>query len=108
MLEIPEVTDGEIAFGTAKALPVYDSLPEEFQRHNGTKWNELVSAMFFCGLREIDATPKEGVDEEKAWRAIRAHLGSWEPKHEHKEAGVAYMMSQWFEDDITWKAGKLK
>ena len=29
--------------------------------------------------------------------AIAAILASFEPKHEHKEAGAAYLLSQWFE-----------
>jgi len=42
-------------------------------------------------------TPKDGVDVKKAMRALKAALGSFEPKHEHKMAAVGYMLSQWFD-----------
>jgi hypothetical protein len=47
---------------------------------------------------------REGVDAKAAWRHCAALLRSFEPKHEHKEAGVAYLMSQYFES-ATWEGG---
>jgi hypothetical protein len=47
--------------------------------------------------------PREGVDPEKAFRAIKATLGSFAPKHQHKEAAVAYMLSCWFAKVEDWK-----
>ena len=41
---------------------------------------------------------KDGVDNKKAMAAISAILRSFDPKHEHKEAGVAYLFSEWFEE----------
>ena len=49
--------------------------------------------------------PKEGVDTKKALRHVKAVLGSWEPKHEHKEAGVAFLLNEWF-DDVTYETTK--
>lgn len=31
---------------------------------------------------------------------------SFEPKHEHKEAGVAYLASRWLDDKSTWQIAK--
>jgi len=37
---------------------------------------------------------KEGFTPEMLNRAVRSHLQSYGPKHEHKIAGVGYMMSR--------------
>lgn len=94
------VDDIEMAFGgeVNKLLPPYEAIPEQFKRFQGTKWNRLFSAWFFRGLESYCLLPKEGIDESAALRHIRAVMASWEPKHEHKEAGVAYLFSLWFED----------
>lgn len=86
-----------IALGTTKLLPTISQIPQEFKdRH--TKWNKLFSDWFYNGLSELTVIPKENIDKNKALAVISAHMRSWEPKHEHKEAGVAYMMSLLFED----------
>lgn len=86
-------------------MPDYKDIPEEFKRGR-TKWNELVSTWFFRGLKNAQYKPKEGIDQKKALRHLKCIMGSWEPKHEHKEAAVAYLLSQWFED-ITYEPGDL-
>jgi hypothetical protein len=40
---------------------------------------------------------KEGIDRSVAMRHLKCIMSSWEPQHEHKTAGVAYLMSLWFE-----------
>lgn len=81
-------------------LPPYEEIPEEFKRTK-TKWNHVVCEWFFKGLpKGTKFVPKEGIDRERALRHIQTCLGSFEPKHEHKEAGVAYLMSLWFEDIV--------
>lgn len=97
----PAEVDGvSLAFGgdMADLLPSRDEIPEEFWRWKGTRWNRVVSDWFFSGLRGAKWTPRDGIDEQAALRHIRAVLASWEPKHEHKEAGVAYLLSLWFND----------
>ena len=96
---IPEFDRIDIAFGNAKHLPPYDDIPEEFKRRSHP-CAEFVSRWFFRGLTDSDLarlTPRDGVDRDKAMRAIGAALRSFEPKHEHKEAGCAYLLDQWFE-----------
>lgn len=99
-----DITDAEMAFGTTKLLVTRAELPED---RDTSKWNKLFSDMFFCGLTELDITPKEGVDINAALKCVKAHMGSWEPKHEDKEDGVAFMMSVLFED-ATWTAGQME
>ena len=95
--EVPEVTDAEIAYGTTKALPPYDSLPKDY-RDERKPSSAAIQRIFFNGgnLADYGFTLKEGLDSAKVHRAIRAHLTSWAPKHEHKIAGVAYLIDQWF------------
>lgn len=99
VLEIPELSDEQVVFPTTVPLPAWDDIPEVFKRHNETPFNKIVSTLFFNGgkFSDFGLTPKEGVDLRKATRAIKACLGSFEPKHEHKEAGVAFMISEWFD-----------
>lgn len=96
-IAIPEITKLDVAFGTTQGLPAYASIPDEFKRGR-TKWNELFSAWFFSGLTGLRVAPSPGVDRDKAIAHIRALMASFEPSHEHKEAGVAFLMSQYFAD----------
>jgi hypothetical protein len=100
---IPEVTDVNIAFaGVDKYLPEWKEIPEEFKKHSGTMWNKLFSDWFFCGLEELKLNVKEGVDNKKSIRLIMALMRSFSSSHEHKEAGVAYLMSLFYKEDSTW------
>lgn len=98
-----DVDDVMLAFPAhvvGKYLPEYEDIPEEFKRGR-TKWNDVMSQWFFKGLPgETEFIPKKDIDGSKALRHLKACLGSYEPSHEHKEAGVAYLMSLWFEDII--------
>jgi len=42
----------------------------------------------------LTVNPK--IDSQLAWRHIMTCLKSFEPKHEHKMAGVGYLLSLWF------------
>jgi len=78
-------------------LPPYSQIPEEYKDY-GNKWSKFVSGWFFNGLGK-DCMPraKDGVDASLAILNIQACLADWQPKHEHKIAGAAYLASQWFE-----------
>lgn len=99
------VTGLAVAFGAnreeiAKLLPKYTTLPAEYQNYHGnTAWQKVVTHWFFCGLASTDIfVPKPGIDQRMALRHISAIMRSFEPKHEHKEAGCAYLCSLWFEN----------
>jgi hypothetical protein len=96
----PQVINGvDSVFGgdMKKLLPPMNDIPEEFQRAR-TEWNKLVSQWFFKGLKSFDCEPKEGIDKAAAMKHVGAILRSWEPSHEHKEAGCAYLLSIWFKE----------
>ena len=98
-ITVQNVSGLEMTFGgdMKKLLPAMSDIPREFQMGH-TKWNDLVSTWLFYGLKNCEWKPKEGIDTQQALRHIKAIMGSWEPKHEHKEAGCAYLLSEWFED----------
>ena len=108
MLPIPEVSDIDIAFGASALnwMPKREDIPEEFKFMRGkSEWNEIAAAWFFKGLPStVEFVPKEGVDSQKALRVIQATLGSFAPKHEHKEEAVAYMLASWFKKVKGWKS----
>lgn len=107
MFQAVDVSDLELAFGgdMSKLMPPYVDIPAQFKKPRGTKWNELASDWFFSGVKNLQLTPREGVDKQKALRHIAAILRSFQPKHEHKEASVAYLLEQWFSDG-TWERAK--
>ncbi len=80
-----------------KLLPQYDDIPEEFRRNRGTEWNVFVRDWFFAGWPEDRLLyTRPDVDAEAAFRHLYTIMRSFEPKHEHKEAGVAWLMSRWY------------
>lgn len=94
------VSDLDMAFGgrMQDLLPPWASIPADFKQHDGTQFNRVVSEWFFRGLpQETEFHPRDGIDLRAALRHVGAVLRSWEPKHEHKEAGAAYLLSLWFE-----------
>lgn len=103
MLPIKVVDDVTLAFPAnvvrSGLLPAMEIIPEEFKRNRPNEWATLFSQLFYTGGvagKDLYLYPKAGVDHRAAWRQVRACMGSYEPKHEHKEAGVAFMLSEWF------------
>ena len=97
MIPIPEMKGVDVAFGNIDHLPLMKDIPKEFI-HGNTKWNKVQRDWFFKGITTDKLIPKEGVDLNKAVKALAAIQCSFAPSHEHKEAGVAYLMSEWFID----------
>lgn len=60
-------------------------------------WDRFAARWFYEGADTGSLVAKPGVDKTDALRHLQACLRSYEPKHEHKMEGVAYMMSLWFE-----------
>lgn len=104
-IEPQEIDRVRMAFpaSVADLMPAWDDIPEEFRRLNARPWSDITSEWFFRGLPgNVEFYPTDGIDPAKAIRHLKAILGSFEPKHEHKEAAVAYLMSQWFEKVENW------
>jgi hypothetical protein len=81
-------------------LPPWDEIPDEFRtkwHYDNHPWCGLVNKWFGAGLSGDEVTAKDGIDRNVAIRHLKACMGSFEPKHEHKIAGVAWLMSRWFD-----------
>jgi|GEM_PF-1455613 hypothetical protein len=93
-----EATMLDVAFGSGvigKFLPPMEEIPKAY--HRGSRPGcEVGSRIFFSGAKQFRAEPREGVDAVKAMQQIRACLGSFDPQHEHKTAGVGYLFELFF------------
>src|SRR5690606_16382260 len=96
---IPDISTADTIFGSTKYLPKMSDIPEEFKHGSEVSniWLKAQSDWFFGGIKENQLKPKPGVNKSKALRVLQAIQVSFEPKHEHKAAGVAYLLSEWFE-----------
>lgn len=101
MYEIKEIDDATFAFpaNIEGLIPTMSDIPDEFHR-SWNPYNAFVTRWFFQGLENPVFIPKEGVDTDKALRHIGAVLRSFQPKHEHKTAGCAFLLAEWF-DSVT-------
>ncbi|MFB9330047.1 hypothetical protein ACFFSY_29240 [Paenibacillus aurantiacus] len=101
------VTGLDIVFGgdVKKLLPPMEQIPKGFHDHQN-KWHRLVEQWFFKGLKKLDVTPREGIERRAALGHVKACMASCDPKHEHKVAGCAYLMSQFFEDEFKYEVAK--
>jgi hypothetical protein len=62
----------------------------------GEQWRQFQRDWFYNGLPDTTQFwAVEGVDAEMAFRHLSAVQRSFEPKHQHKEAAVAYLASRW-------------
>jgi len=97
--EIPmpqKVSDLDMAFpvDVYKLMPSYDDIPDDF-KNDRNQWVKWQGKWFFEGLKSMP-TAKDGIDGDTAIRHLSSIQGSFQPKHEHKQAAVAYLASLWF------------
>jgi hypothetical protein len=90
---VPEFDTASVAFGADRLayLPRHE-LPDVPR-----KYMDMASGLFFSGGSLPKFAPQ--VDGQKAARAVRAWLSSWEPSHEQKEATVGYALWLWTDAD---------
>lgn len=98
------VMDVDIAF-PARALEIMPSFEEceeglkTLPLEVAKKWLTFQMVWFRGGLPvETEIAVKDGIDAVEAMRHLSVIQGSFAPKHQHKEAAVAYLASRWFED----------
>lgn len=97
-----KIDDVDVAFPAkvSHLMPKFEEIPANYP--NKSKWLQFQSDWFYTGIKGKDLKVKEGIDKRDAIRHLQAIQGSFEPKHEHKEAAVAYLASLWFTEDSTW------
>lgn len=96
------ISEADMAFGPnniSTFLPAMGMIPEEFKKDEN-HYSQFISKWLFSGLSKSPEAV-EGVDINQALRHIKVVLSSWEPKHEHKIAGAAYLASLWLTEDST-------
>lgn len=91
------ITRADIAFAASVdgMLPAYREIPAYPTRRH---FEELAQTWFFHGLKNLKTKARAGVNETQALAHISYVLRSWEPKHEHKISGVAFLINEWFEE----------
>jgi len=92
--EFPHEIQPSHSLNVSGLMPPHKDIPREFNsdRNEWTLWQRK---WFFEGL-DVTPEPKDGIDAKKAMRHLATIQRSWMPKHEHKEAAVAYLASLWF------------
>jgi len=98
--EVDEVTFAFPAGIIPDYLPEQQDIPEHFHdtwARASNYWCDIANKWFAGQLPEdFDLYAKEGVDAMLAGRHVETILRSYQPRHEHKIAGVGYLMSLWF------------
>lgn len=86
---------------TGTLLPPAEDIPTEFF-DSDNKWAVFTSQLFGHGWdgRNPSLVMKDGVDASLAFEHFQTVLKSFEPKHENKIAGAAYLLSLWFTDVV--------
>jgi hypothetical protein len=79
-------------------IPKWEEIPDEFKKPNN-KYVKFINEWFFSGVDAARLIAKDGIDRRKAITHVKNCMNSWEIKHEHKEAGCAYLLSLWFDLD---------
>lgn len=89
--DIKSITDIDEVFSTTKFLPPIEQIPIEFIK--GNNYTQFVKNLFHgTELSGGTITFKFDIEPEQAKRFIISHLSSFEPKHNHKIAGVGYLL----------------
>lgn len=91
----------DLAFGPvslSEFMP--DNIPDDYYKQSN-KWSKFISTWFYRGANSRFLKSKPGINKQAALNHIGCILASFEPAHEDKIAAYAYLLSLWFEDNIT-------
>lgn len=115
-----KVTKADLMFpaDVSEWLPPWGSIPLEFKSYDN-RFVKLASEAWATGLSkekmiaefEIRSSVSSQEEAQERLNQIQVCLGSFAPMHEHKIAGVAYLLFQLFEPKssvTTEKNGSLK
>jgi hypothetical protein len=92
--EFPEVTEVDLAFPTFNTPK---ELVLEAEKRNPIKGMKKFSELFFSGGEIKLKKDVQGTWKEKAYLYARALMGSWSPKHEHKQLVVGMILEECLE-----------
>lgn len=98
-LNVPEISEADMYYPTMEADKELLAIAEERGFLYGrTKYNDLFSSLFFGGGK---INIKKDMDVEygtKLLKYLKAFMGTWGCKHEHKEAICALILSELVEE----------
>tara|TARA_Y100000310_G_scaffold250626_1_gene256904 strand:+ start:2403 stop:2825 length:423 start_codon:yes stop_codon:yes gene_type:complete len=104
MIPVPEVTKVDLAFPAMgeKIAPERKDIPEEFKcmhGHGHPYWEKFWAPVWYQTREhtEMAMAPREGVDAEKAYKALSVVLGCYGISQERKMEAMAFLTDQWFE-----------
>lgn len=109
-MEPKKISDAMLAFpaDVRDMMPDYEDIPPEF-KSSGNEWVRMQRSWFYEGLSAASMfMPSEGIEAEEAFRHLSAIQGSFQPKHEHKVAAVAYLAHLWFDSAAYGPKGTTK
>lgn len=96
------VDDVQLAFpaGLGDLLPPMDVIPADYPHRRD--WERFQHAWFSGTLpADCQMEPADGIDAQAAGRHLTVLQTSYEPKHQHKVAAVAWLASRWFARVVT-------
>lgn len=95
-LPVP-VTDVELAFPArvSHLMPDMEEIPKGLG-----PWTTFFARVFTKGFGGVSFVLHDGIDGDMAYRHLAALLGSYEPKHEHKQAAFSHLCSVWFKGAV--------
>jgi hypothetical protein len=98
MYPVTKVTDADVAFPARveHLMPEYNELVDKRKDPEHQRLEKIAQLLFFKGGKTDHWVAKEGIDKHDAVRQIFCVLGSFQPKHEHKIAAVAFLLGEWF------------
>lgn len=78
-------------------LPEWNEIPEDFKRERGeaVRWINIINDWFFSGAQNIQIICKPGISQKLIMAHLRVVLQDWDPSHEHKTSGAAWLLSLW-------------
>jgi hypothetical protein len=104
--EIDRISQAFPASVIGKLLPLEKDIPAPYWENNHPM-AEVVSHWFYFGLNpKAELELKAGVDGHVMMQHLTTCLRSFEPKHQHKIAGVAFLLDQWISSITNWKNEK--
>lgn len=99
--KFPEVSGIDTAFPTFRTIP---ELLEEAEKrgfyNDNNPYCRLFSKLFFNGGKVVFKKDLDPDFQKRGWSYCRSFMGSFEPKHEHKEAICAMLMSELLEPEL--------
>lgn len=95
--DLASITKPELVFSTDKFLPKWEDIPDSFKKPN--IYSQIAEALCLgFKMPEGEVTFHEGFTDADAAKdldkCVHAHVKSRGSRHEHKIAGVGYMISK--------------